>query len=71
MLFNLGVRVKMNLPPETIYTPAEAATLLGISRRTVWRKCREGQLPHLRYSKRCIRIRTSDIERFKRAAQRN
>ena|GEM_PF-1367836 len=54
----------------TLLTPAEAATRLGISTRTVWAMCRSGALNHLRYSARCIRIRLSDIERFHRKCAR-
>jgi len=55
---------------DRIYTPAQAAPLLGLSVRTVWAKCRDGALNHLRYSKRCIRIRRSDIERYHRKCAR-
>ena len=61
----------MNYKNEHVYTANEVAGILGISRRTVWEKCRTGQLPHLRYSKRCIRFREADIERFKQVCGRN
>jgi len=53
-----------------MHTPAGAAVILGISKRSVWEKCRSNELAHLRYSKRCIRIRSSDIEGFLRKKNR-
>ena len=60
----------MNHGNDPLFTPAEAAPQLRISVRSVWAKCRTGELNHLRLSKRCIRIRSSDLERYHRKCAR-
>ena len=42
----------------------QAADYLGISKITLWRKCRSGVIPHIRISKRSYRVRQSDLESF-------
>ena len=36
------------------YTAKEAVPLLGLSESTIKRKCREGLIPHARYSKKYL-----------------
>lgn len=45
----------------TIYTPQEIADLLGVSRETVLRKCREGKWPHRRLTAQTIIFTDEDL----------
>ena len=45
----------------TIYSPQEIADLLGVSRETVLRKCREGKWPHLRLTRQTIVFTHEDL----------
>ncbi len=53
-------------PVERLVTPAEAAELLGIVRRTLrrWTMKRNPPLPCVRLSPTCVRYRVSDIIRW-------
>jgi len=42
----------------------EGASYLGLSKSTFWEKCRAGEIPHIRISGRCYRVRMSDLEKF-------
>lgn len=42
----------------------EAAERLRISKGCLWRKCREGELPHIKLSARNFRFRAEDLERW-------
>jgi excisionase family DNA binding protein len=42
----------------------QAAEYLGISKSTFWSKCRSGEVPHIRITKRSYRVRQSDLETF-------
>jgi predicted DNA-binding transcriptional regulator AlpA len=46
----------------TIYSPQDVADLLGVSRATVLRKCREGKWPHRRLTPQTIVFTDSDLE---------
>ena len=45
----------------TIYSPQEIADLLGVSRETVLRKCREGKWPHRRLTPQTIVFTDDDL----------
>jgi len=66
----------VELPPELPVDLLELPTIdptapkLRLSKRTVWEKCRNGSLGHLRISGRCIRIRQSDLDSFIRKCAR-
>ena len=47
-----------------LMTCEQAALFLGISLSAFWRKCREGEIPHIRISSRCYRVRKVDLETF-------
>src|SRR5688572_29788452 len=49
--------------PVAFYSISQAATLLGISRVTVWRWIRDGRLPVVRLGRRTIRITRDDLDR--------
>ncbi len=42
----------------------EVAAELGISRTTAWELVKEGQLPAVRITPRCLRVAREDLERF-------
>ncbi|TSA30393.1 MAG: DNA-binding protein [Verrucomicrobiaceae bacterium] len=44
--------------------PAEVAEKIGTTRNTVWRYCRNRQLPHIRLNSRNFRIRQRDLDAF-------
>lgn len=55
---------------QTVYTPDEAAKELGVSRSTVWRLIREGELKTVQHHpkpglKARKRIAAEDLEAFK------
>lgn len=51
------------LENETVLlTRQEAANMLKCSVKTIDRLCDEGKLPRIRYSKRSVRIRLSDLK---------
>ena len=45
-----------------LLTRREAANMLKCSVKTIDRLCDEGKLPRIRYSKRSVRIRLSDLK---------
>lgn len=46
-------------------TSAEVAQRMDISLRTLWRMVRDGRLPQpIRYSRRLVRFRLSDLKRY-------
>ncbi len=45
----------------TIHTPQTVADLLGVSRETVLRKCREGKWPHRRLTPQTIVFTDDDL----------
>ena len=45
-----------------LLTRQEAANILKCSVKTIDRLCDEGKLPRIRYSKRSVRIRLSDLK---------
>jgi excisionase family DNA binding protein len=45
----------------TTYTVAQASRLLGISRKSLYRWCGDGLVPHIRLG-RAIRLRSEDVE---------
>lgn len=49
-------------------TVAEAAALLKVTRHTVYRWIAEGRLPAVRYSRRVVRVRRGDLERWHRGS---
>lgn len=50
-----------------LWTMAEAAAFLRVSRATIKRWCRDGLISVVRYGPRCVRIPRSEIERLLRA----
>jgi excisionase family DNA binding protein len=48
----------------SLMTCEKGAEFLGISLSAFWRKCREGEIPHIRISSRCYRVRKSDLESY-------
>jgi excisionase family DNA binding protein len=52
----------MNDIPSILLTYPEAATLLGVSPRTVWNLTNAGELPVVRLARRVVRIDRRDIE---------
>jgi excisionase family DNA binding protein len=45
----------------TIYSPQQIADLLGVSRETVLRRCREGKWPHRRVTPQTILFTDEDL----------
>lgn len=45
----------------TIYSPQDIADLLGVSRETVLRRCREGKWPHRRLTAQTIVFTGDDL----------
>jgi excisionase family DNA binding protein len=56
-----------NAIPDRSRTVKHASRVIGVSDRQVWRYIQEGKLRAERYSARVIRIRDSEIERFRNA----
>jgi excisionase family DNA binding protein len=56
--FPLGSAVSMT---PIIYSPQQIAELLGVSRETVLRKCREGKWPHRRLTAQTIVFTDEDL----------
>jgi excisionase family DNA binding protein len=52
-------------------TPTEVAELLKWNVKTVWDKCRKGEIPHIAINKRCYRIRVDEFNEWiaKKSAQ--
>jgi len=40
----------------------EAAQVLAVSERTLWTLVARGEIPAVRYSRRCVRVRRADLE---------
>jgi excisionase family DNA binding protein len=47
-----------------LWTCAEGAAFLGLSRSAFWNKCRNREIPHIRLSRRAYRVRLSDLEAY-------
>jgi excisionase family DNA binding protein len=47
-----------------LMTCEQGASYLGLSLASFWEKCRKGEIPHIRISSRCYRVRQSDLEQF-------
>lgn len=54
----------------TIYTPQAIADMLGVSRETVLRKCREGSWPHRRLTAQTIVFTGDDVDELLDASKR-
>jgi excisionase family DNA binding protein len=50
--------------PDSLITLTKAAALLSISRSTLWRMLKDGQLPHVSVGSAMKRIRMSDVQRL-------
>jgi excisionase family DNA binding protein len=42
----------------------EGASYLRLSQSAFWNKCRNGEIPHIRLSSRCYRVRKADLDAF-------
>ena len=42
----------------------QGASYLGLSKSAFWNKCRSGEIPHIRISSRCYRVRKTDLETY-------
>src|SRR5436305_1869727 len=52
-------------PERAYYSVSEAATLLGVSRVSIWRWVRAGRIPIVRLGHRTTRIKRDDLERLR------
>jgi len=60
-----GVALARSLGLDKItYSPDEAAEILSISKRTLWRWTKSGKLPLVRYSDRMVAVRGVDLARL-------
>jgi excisionase family DNA binding protein len=59
----------VNESKPTIYSPQDVADLLGISRATVLRKCREGTWPHRRLTAQTIIFTADDLDALLEASR--
>jgi len=50
--------------PERLLTVMEAADLLAVSRATMWRILKRGDLPSVTVGERAIRIRAEDLRQY-------
>jgi len=50
--------------PQAYLTPQEIARRLGVSLRTVYAWLSAGKLPKVKLSRRAVRVRPEDFERF-------
>jgi excisionase family DNA binding protein len=48
----------------------QGADYLGLSKSAFWSKCRAGEIPHIRISSRCYRVRQADLETYLNARTR-
>lgn len=53
-----------NKSPDKLLSYVEVAKMLGVSRMTVCRMVSRKELPHLKVSKRTVRIPASAVEKF-------
>lgn len=56
--------------PEGLWTCEQGAEYLGISVANFWHRCRTGDIPHIRLSARCYRVRRSDLDEYLRMRMR-
>ena len=49
---------------DRLITPREAMHLLGVGSTTFYKFCREGKLKPIKFSRRCTRLRMSEIKAF-------
>lgn len=54
----------------TIYTPEQIAELLGVSRKTVLRKCGAGEWPHRRVTAQTIVFTDGDLNELLASSKR-
>ena len=47
--------------PDGLITPREAKVFLRVSSTTLYKLCREGKLPPVKFSRRCTRFRVADL----------
>ncbi len=57
-------------PQQTLLTAQEAADRLNVSLRTLRTRIAAGQLPVIRFSARCLRIRSEDLDAYVRSRRR-
>ena len=53
-----------------LLTCAEGAGYIGLSKSAFWSRCRSGEIPHIRLSRRAYRVRLSDLENYLNARTR-
>jgi excisionase family DNA binding protein len=56
--------------PESLWTCQQGAEYLAISLASFWHRCRSGEIPHIRLSARCYRVRRSDLDEYLRKRMR-
>lgn len=47
-----------------LLTIEEVASRLNLSAGSIWKRIARGQLPVVRFGRRCSRVRLADLERF-------
>lgn len=55
------MKCKEPASPQIAVNPRQAASLLGISERTLWTLTKGGEIPHFRIG-RCVRYQVSALE---------
>jgi excisionase family DNA binding protein len=61
---SVGLRPTRELPPDTLLDVTGAAAFLGISVGTLYHWVSERRIPVIRFSKRCIRFRLCDVQKW-------
>jgi predicted DNA-binding transcriptional regulator AlpA len=53
-----------------LWTCRQGAAYLAMSVANFWQRCRSGEIPHIRLSARCYRVRQSDLDEYLRMRTR-
>ena len=56
--------IQKNQGASPLMSCQEGAAYLSLSKSAFWGKCRSGEIPHIRISSRCYRVRQSDLETY-------
>ena len=62
--------LQQNTGRSELLTCAEGAAYLGLSKSAFWNRCRTGEIPHIRLSRRAYRVRMADLEAYLNARTR-
>ncbi len=62
--------VEPTISTSTLWTCQQGAAYLAMSVASFWHRCRTGEIPHIRLSARCYRVRQADLDDYLRTKMR-